>query len=119
MLFDKAFHITDAELSFTKNSLLNEEALKYETPYQKASFLSNIQRNNLDKDYTTKQNQLLKTITKEEVNAQIKKSFDINKLTTVIVGDKNMIEAQLEKAKKDVANKDVLNNVKLKKISID
>ena len=111
--------ITDAELTFTKNSLLNEEALKYETPYQKASFLSNIQRNNLDKDYTSKQNQLLKAITKEEVNAQIKKSFDINKLTTVIVGDKNMIEAQLEKAKKDAANKDVLNNVKLKKISID
>ena len=30
-----------------------------------------------------------------------------------------MIEAQLEKAKKDAANKDVLNNIKLKKISID
>ncbi len=111
--------ITDGELAFTKNALLNEEALKYETPFQKASFLTNIQRNNLDKDYTVKQNQLLKGITKEEVNAQIKKSFDVNKLTTVIVGDKNMIEAQLEKAKKDAVNKDVLNNVKLKKLSID
>jgi zinc protease len=111
--------ITDGELAFTKNALLNEEALKYETPFQKASFLTNIQRNNLDKDYTVKQNQLLKGITKDEVNAQIKKSFDVNKLTTVIVGDKNMIEAQLEKAKKDAINKDVLNNVKLKKLSID
>jgi zinc protease len=34
--------ITDKELEFTKSSLLNEEALKYEAPYQKASFLSNI-----------------------------------------------------------------------------
>lgn len=111
--------ITDAELTFTKNSLLNEEALKYETPFQKAAFLSNIQRNGLEKDYTAKQNALLKNITKEEVNAQIKKYFDVNKLTTVIVGDKNMIEAQLEKAKKDAKNSEVLNKVKLKKLSID
>jgi zinc protease len=111
--------ITDKELEFTKNSLLNEEALKYETPYQKASFLSNIQRYNLDKDFTVKQNQILKNITKEEVNTQIKQYFDVNKLTTVIVGDKNMIEAQLEKAKKDANNKEALNKVKLKKISID
>jgi zinc protease len=111
--------ITDKELEFTKNSLLNEEALKYETPYQKAAFLSNIQRYNLDKDFTVKQNQILKNITKEEVNTQIKQYFDVNKLTTVIVGDKNVIEAQLEKAKKDANNKEALNKVKLKKISID
>lgn len=111
--------ITDKELEFTKNSLLNEEALKYEAPYQKASFLSNIARYNLDKDYTSKQNQILKGITKDEVNAQIKKYFDMNKLTTVIAGDKGMIESQLEKAGKDNANKDVLNKVKLKKISVD
>ena len=80
--------ITDAELEFTKNSLLNEEALKYEAPYQKANFLSNIARYGLEKDYTAKQNQLLKNITKDEVNAQIKKYFATNKLTTVIVGDK-------------------------------
>ncbi|MFL5753039.1 MAG: M16 family metallopeptidase [Bacteroidia bacterium] len=111
--------ITDKELEFTKNSLLNEEALKYEAPYQKASFLSNIARYNLDKDFTAKQNQILKSITKEEVNAQIKKYFDMNKLTTVIAGDKGMIETQLEKASKDNANKDILNKVKLKKISVD
>lgn len=111
--------ITDKELEFTKSSLLNEEALKYEAPYQKASFLSNIVRYNLDKGYTVQQNQILKNMTKEELNAQIKKSFDLNKLTTVVVGDKAMIEAQLDKASKDAKNKEVLNKVKLKKISVD
>jgi zinc protease len=111
--------ITDKELEFTKNSLLNEEALKYESPYQKASFLSNISRNGLDKDYTSKQNQLLKSMTKDDVNQQIKKHFDANKLTTVIAGDKDLIQIQLDKMAKDKQNKEVLDKVKLKKISVD
>jgi zinc protease len=111
--------VTDKELEFTKNSMLNEEALKYEAPYQKAAFLSNIVHYNLDKDYTVKQNQLLKDISKDEVNQQIKKYFSANKLTTVIVGDKTVIENQLDKAMKNSANKDILTRVKLKKISAE
>ena len=72
----------------------------------------------MDKNYTNKQNEILKNITKEEVNQQIKKHFDSNKLTTVVVGDKYIIESLLEKASKDANNKEVLNKVKLKKISI-
>ena len=111
--------ITDAELDFTKNSLLNQEALRYEDPDQKAVFLGGIARFNLEKDYTSKQNQILKDITKDEVNQQIKKYFDSNKLTTVVVGDKWIIETQLDNAAKDAKNKEVLNKVKLKKISLD
>jgi hypothetical protein len=37
----------------------------------------------------------------------------------VVVGDKWIIESQLEKASKEANNKDALNKVKLKKISID
>jgi zinc protease len=108
--------ITDAELDATKSSMLNEEALKYEAPYQKASFLSRIVEYNLDKDFTAKQNAVLKSITKAEVNAQIKKYFDANKLTTVVVGDKAYIEAQLDKASKDPKNKDILSKIKFKKL---
>ena len=97
----------------------SEEALKYESPFQKANFLASIIKYNLDKNYTNKQNEILKNITKEEVNQQIKKHFDSNKLTTVVVGDKYIIESLLEKASKDANNKEVLNKVKLKKISID
>lgn len=111
--------ITDKELEYTKNSMLNVEALKYESPQQKAGFLANIARYNLPKDYVAQQNQILKSITKDELNAHIKKSFDLNKMTTVIVGDKNYIEAAMEKALKDNKNKEVLNNVKFKKLSVD
>ena len=111
--------MTDSELEFTKNSLLNQEAISYEAPFQKANFLTTIARYNLDKDYVNKQNQILKSATKEEMNQQIKKYFDSSKLTTVVVGDKWIIESQLDKASKDENNKDVLNKVKLKKISID
>ncbi|MEI6019602.1 MAG: pitrilysin family protein [Bacteroidota bacterium] len=111
--------ITDAELEFTKKSLLNQEALQYEALFQKASFLSNVARYNLDKNYTVQQNQILKNMSKDDVNQQIKKYFDSNKLTTVVVGDKWIIESQLEKASKEANNKEVLNKVKLKKISLD
>ncbi len=111
--------ITDDELAFTKNSMLNEQALKYESPFDKASFLSDIIRFNLEKDYTAKQNQVLKSITRDEVNQQIKKYLALNKLTTVIVGDKTIIEGQLERAMKDAKNKEVLGNIKLKKLSMD
>ncbi|MBN8693179.1 MAG: insulinase family protein [Bacteroidetes bacterium] len=111
--------ITDKELEFTKQSMLNVEALRYESPWQKAGFLANIARYNLPKDYVAQQNQILKTITKDELNAHIKKVYDPNKLTTVIVGDKAYIEAALDRAMKDAKNKEVLNNVKFKKISVD
>ncbi len=111
--------ITDSELDYTKNALLNTEAIRYEDPDQKADFLASIARFNLDKDYTVKQNAILKSMTKDDVNQQIKKYFDANKLTTVVVGDKFLIESQLDKASKDANNKDVLNKVKLKKISLD
>ncbi|MGZ3882663.1 MAG: M16 family metallopeptidase [Bacteroidia bacterium] len=111
--------MTDAELEFTKSSLLNQEALKYESPYAKANFLNNIVTYNLEKDYTTKQNQILKNMTRDEMNAHIKKYFDISKMTTVIVGDKNYIETKLSDASKNPQTKDALNNVKLKKIAVD
>ncbi|MEI6488115.1 MAG: pitrilysin family protein [Bacteroidota bacterium] len=111
--------VTDAELEFTKNSLRNEESLKYEASYQKAEFLSNIVKYNLEKDYSTKQNQILKDISKDEVNQQIKKYFATNKLTTVLVGDKSIIESQIDKALKDSKNKEVLSKVKLKKLTIE
>ena len=110
--------ITEDELQFTKSSLLNQEALKYEAPMQKASFLYNIQRFELPADYTKKQNELLNSMTRADVNAQIVKSFLPSQLTTVIVGDRYIIESLMEKAKEG-QNREVLNNVKFKKITLD
>jgi len=85
---------------------------------QKASFLYNIQRFNLPSDFTRKQNEILNAMTRNDVNAQISKSFLPALLTTVVVGDRYIIESQIEKAKEG-QQKELLNNVKFKKISID
>ena len=58
------------------------------------------------------------TITMPDVNAQIVKSFLPSQLTTVIVGDRYIIESLMEKAKEG-QNREVLNNVKFKKITLD
>ena len=94
----------------SQKSLLNQEATKYESAFQKIDFLSNINKYNLDNDYIQKQNEILKKITKEEVNAQIKKYITDDKINTVIVGDKIAIEAQLKKINMD--------NIKLKKLTL-
>lgn len=92
--------VTDDELSFTKSSLLNSEALKYESAYQKALFLTKIAKYKLDKDFTVKQADILKKMTKEEFNQQIKKYFT-NNMALVIVGDKDVIKAQIDKIAND------------------
>lgn len=111
--------IKDKELEFTKNSLLNQEAIKYEASYQKINFLSNIIKYNLDNDYTAKQNEILKNITKDEVNAQARKYMKSEELCTVIVGDKTIIDLQLKKFSNDPKYSQFLSNIKFKKITLD
>jgi zinc protease len=89
--------VKDEELSFTKNSLLNSEALKYESSFQKALFLTKIARYRLSKDFTAQQAQILKGMTKEEFNMQVKKSIKPENMSIVIVGDKEIIKKQLDK----------------------
>ncbi|MBI3500790.1 MAG: insulinase family protein [Bacteroidetes bacterium] len=109
--------ITDKELEYTKNSMLNQEAIKYESSMQKLFFLSDIVKYNLEKDYTQKQNDILKGITKEEANAQIKKYMKTSPLNMLVVGDKMAIDAQLKKYAAEPQYAPNLSNIKLKKIS--
>jgi len=95
----KKYHetgITDDELAYAKKSLSQGDALKYEAPYQKASFLSQIVNYNLPADYIDQQNKVLQTITKDEVNALAKELLPIDKMVIVIVGDKDLIGKSLE-----------------------
>jgi zinc protease len=89
--------ITEEELQFTKNSIGQVEALKYETPSQKASFLKTIVDNDLDKDLVKKQQDILKNITKKEIDQLAKELLTIDKTFIVIVGDK---EKYLEAVKR-------------------
>jgi zinc protease len=98
--------ITDEELAFMKAAIGQSDARKYETSFQKASFLNNMLRYNLDADYVAKQNQILQTITKEEINALAKKYLPVEKMNIMLVGDKASIKPGLEKLGYEVVELD-------------
>ncbi len=89
--------ITAEELAFTKNSLGQNDALKYEAPFQKAVFLKRLLDYNLDGKYVKQQSQVLQAITQNEINALAKKYLKYNNVNIVIVGDK---QTNLEKIQK-------------------
>lgn len=93
----RAAGITPEELSFTKSSLGQRDALKYETPFQKASFLSRILTYNLDKDFISRQSAILQGMTKNDIDGLAKRYLPLEKLIVVVVGDKTQ---NLEPVKK-------------------
>jgi len=80
--------ITDEELDFMRNSIGQRDARSYETPRQKASFLSRIVHYDLDKNYVDEQTEIIQNITKEEINALAEKTLQTDNMNIVVVGDK-------------------------------
>ncbi|MEX0966507.1 MAG: pitrilysin family protein [Bacteroidia bacterium] len=85
------------ELQFTKNSLGQRDALKYETNYQKLNFLMKIAEYNLDKDFVKEQSAILNGITKHELDDIATQHLPADQMAIVIVGNSNRILPGLEK----------------------
>lgn len=102
--------ITKEELSFTKNSIGQSEALKYETPMQKAGFMSRILDFNLGKEYVEKQNAILTNITQSEINEIAKKRLPYNNMIIMVVGDKVKIYDGLSKLGYEIIELDTDGN---------
>lgn len=79
--------ITDDELNFMRNSIGQRDARRYETPFQKAGFLGNIIRYDLDGSYVDKQAEIIQNITREEINALSKKYLNTDNAYILVVGD--------------------------------
>lgn len=80
--------ITTEELEFTRNAMVQADALKYESPFQKLSFVKRLLDFNLDKTYVAKQATIIKTITKPEIDKLAAKNLPLNNMVILIVGDK-------------------------------
>jgi zinc protease len=93
----KAKGITNEEYDYTKSSLLNYDALKYESPFQKAGFLSRVVKYNLPKDFTVAQADILKKISKDDINGLIQKNINPDKMIILVVGNKYIVKDKLEK----------------------
>ncbi len=89
--------ITEEELAYTKNSISLSEALRYETNSQKAGFLKRIVEYNLEKDYLEKQKNILKSATKQSINATANKYLQDDKMIIVVVGNRDLVLEPLKK----------------------
>lgn len=89
--------ITEQELVFTKNSIGQRDALKYETLNQKTGFMNNILEYNLDKNYVKRQNEILKSLNSFDLNQLSKTLINPDKMVIVVVGDKKKVYDKLKK----------------------
>jgi zinc protease len=88
---------SDEEVAFMKDAIGQFDALRYETPAQKAQFISRVLEYNLPANYTQQQNKILSTVKKDELNKVTKQRIQPGKLNILLVGDKAKV---LEKVKK-------------------
>ncbi|WP_426061054.1 M16 family metallopeptidase [Hymenobacter sp. B1770] len=88
--------ISDEELAFLQSSVGQVDALRYETNQQKAGFLARLVEYNLEPSYVQQQSDILKKLTKEDVQASAKKYLPADKLFIVVVGDNKQLPALQE-----------------------
>ena len=88
--------ITNEELSFMRNAINQKDALKYETPRAKLRFLAQILEHQLTPDFVKERSEIVKNITKEEVNALAKRHINLDEMIMVVVGDAETLKPQLE-----------------------
>ncbi|PMH41280.1 peptidase M16 [Vibrio sp. 10N.286.49.B3] len=89
--------LTDEEVQFMRLAVAQQDALKYETPSQKAALLSNILTFDLDDDYLQQRNHIVDTVDKATLNDLAKKWFNPQDYQIIIVGDAKSLQPQLEK----------------------
>ena len=99
--------ISDEELAFMRNAINQKDALKYETPSRKLSFLAQILEHDLSSDFVKRRNEIVATISKEEINALAKKHLDISTMLMVVVGDAKTLKPQLEALGYQVINYEI------------
>ena len=91
----QATGMTENELSFMQNSISQSKALDYETPYQKAGLMRNIQRYNLDDNYSEQQTKITNEVTLNELNGLAKSQLKLDDMLILVVGDRAKIESEL------------------------
>ena len=79
------------EVAFMKSALGQIDALRYETGIQKAGFIGRILEYDLPANYADQQNEILKNITKQDIDALSKKWLSLDRMNILIVGDKAKI----------------------------
>jgi zinc protease len=104
--------IKDDEILFMKSAIGQRDALQYETLGQKSGFVSRLLEYNLEGDYIGKQNQVLNTIGKKDIDALAKKWLQTANMNILLVGDKEKILPGLQKFGLEIIELDADGNRK-------
>ncbi|MUK78002.1 insulinase family protein [Aliivibrio fischeri] len=88
--------MTVDELNFMRLAVGQQDALKYETPGQKARLLGKILTYSLDDDFIDEQNELIETLGRDKLNALAAKWFDPAQYQIVVVGDEKELLPKLK-----------------------
>lgn len=102
--------ITTQELIFTQNSMSSNDALKYETLFQKAGFMGSIIEYGLNKDFVKQQTDILKGLTTFDISQLSKTLLKTDKACIVVVGDKAKVLDKLKKLPYPVVELDSQGN---------
>ena len=103
--------IKPEEIKFMQSSIGQSDARNYETGGQKAVFINRMLEYNLAADYIAKQNDILRTISKQDIDAVAKKYLDVNKMNIVLVGDKKKILPGLQRLGYEIVELDAEGNL--------
>ena len=98
------------EINFMKKSIGQSDARNYETGVQKAAFVGRIMRYNLSPDYVQQETKILNNYSVADANASIKKYIDLNRMSIVLVGDKERILPGLQRLGYDIIELDASGN---------
>jgi zinc protease len=99
--------ITEAELAFTKSALGQRDALRYETPLQKAGFIRQILDYDLPRDFVATQSKILAGITKPEIDRLAARWVKSEGINILLVGDKAKILPGLLKFGYEIVELDI------------
>jgi zinc protease len=88
--------MTEQELISMRSAYTQGDALQYETPYDKASFLRQLLTYELDKNYREQQNVIIEHISLQEINQLATKHLKLDDMQVVVVGDAEVILPQLQ-----------------------
>ncbi|AAW85037.1 peptidase family M16 [Aliivibrio fischeri ES114] len=88
--------MTVDELNFMRLAVGQQDALKYETPGQKAHLLGKILTYSLDDDFIDEQNELIETLGRDKLNSLAAKWFDPAQYQIVVVGDEKELLPKLK-----------------------
>ncbi|WP_086983116.1 M16 family metallopeptidase [Vibrio aphrogenes] len=89
--------MTEDELAFMKQAVGQQDALKYETPGQKAGLLYSILDYSLSDDFITQKAEIVKKVDKQTLNNAARTWFQPQDFQIIVVGDAQKLMPELEK----------------------